>query len=387
MSDLLPIETGPSPFYGEEHEEFRRMVRRFVETEIRPNADRWDEAGEFPRELYREAGDAGLLGIGFPEEWGGAGGDWFHRVILADEIASGRVGGVAASLFSHHIGLPPILVLGTEEMKRKYAPRILSGEIVNALAITEPSGGSDVARMRTTARRDGDDYVVNGSKTFITSGMRADVITVAVRTGGDGLGGISLLVVETDTPGFSRTSLEKMGWWCSDTATLYFEDCRIPVANRLGEENRGFYGVMRNFNSERLGIAASCYGFARVCYEESVAYARERETFGKKLVEHQVVRHKLVDMATRLESLKAYLDVLCWKMNAGDESPASLAMLKNVATETLAFCAKEGVQIHGGAGYLRGTPVERIYRETKVLSIGGGAEEIMKDLAARQIGY
>jgi acyl-CoA dehydrogenase len=382
---LLPIAALPSPFHGEEHAELRRVVRRFVESEIRPYADAWDEAGEFPRELYLKAGEAGLLGIGFPDGYGGAGGDWFHRVILSDELAGGLSGGVTASLLSHHIGLPPILALGSEELKQRLAPAVLRGEKVSALAITEPSGGSDVARLRTTARRDGDHYIVNGSKTFITSGMRADVLTVAVRTGGDGVGGISFLVVDGESPGLSRTPLRKMGWWCSDTATLYFEDCRVPAAHRLGEENGGFQAVMRNFNSERLTIAANCYGFARVCYEEAVAYARERETFGRKLVEHQVIRHKLVDMATRLESLKAYLDVLCWQMNRGDASPASLAMLKNVATGCLEFCAKEGVQIFGGAGYLRGTAVERIYRETKVYSIGGGAEEIMKDLAARQL--
>ncbi|MGH7803204.1 MAG: acyl-CoA dehydrogenase family protein [Candidatus Binatia bacterium] len=386
MTDILPIEKGPSPYYTEEHAELRTMVRRFVEAEIRPHADAWDEAEEFPRELYRKAGAAGLLGIGFPEEYGGAGGDWFHRVVLADEIANGRVGGVPASLFSLHIGVPPILALASEALKRRLVPAILAGEKISALAITEPSGGSDVARMKTSARRDGDSYVINGSKTFITSGVRADVVTVAVRTGGQGMGGISLLVVEGDTPGFSRTPLKKMGWWCSDTATLYFDDCRVPAANLLGEENRGFAGVMRNFNSERLGLAAQCYGFGRVCYEDALAYARERETFGKRLADHQVIRHKLVDMATRLESLKAYLDLCAYQMNVGDASPASLGMLKNVATGTLEFCAKEGVQIFGGAGYLRGASVERIYRETKVLSIGGGAEEIMKDLAARQMG-
>ena len=307
-------------------------------------------------------------------------------MILSDELAGGLAGGVSASLMSHHIGLPPILALGSEELKQRIAPAVFRGETISALAITEPSGGSDVARLRTTARRDGDCYVVNGSKTFITSGMRADVLTVAVRTGGDGFGGISFLVIDGNSPGLSRTPLRKMGWWCSDTATLYFEDCRVPVTNRLGEENRGFHAVMHNFNSERLAIAATCYGFARVCYEQALAYARERETFGRKLIEHQVIRHKLVDMTTRLESLKAYLDVLCWQMNRGEASPASLAMLKNVATGCLEFCAKEGVQIFGGAGYLRGAAVERIYRETKVLSIGGGAEEIMKDLAARQLG-
>src|SRR6266851_1712890 len=258
---------------------------------------------------------------------------------------------------------------------------------ISALAITEPGAGSDVANLQTRARREGGHYVVNGSKTFITSGMRADYYTVAVRTGAPGKGGISLLVIERDTPGFTRSPLKKMGWWASDTATLYFDDCRVPVGHLLGEENQGFTLIMRNFNRERLGMAAGCAGYAQVCLDEAVAYARERETFGRKLIEHQVIRHKLVDMAMRINATQAYLESVAWRIGQGENAVADICLLKNQATQTMEFCAREAVQIFGGAGFMRGPKVERIYREVRVNAIGGGAEEIMRDLAARQLGY
>lgn len=375
-----------SPFYNEEHEAFRASIRRFVEREISPHVDAWEEAESFPRELYAKAADVGLLSVGFPEEYGGVPGDQFFRIIATEEIARAGAGGIAAGLMSHSIGTPPISNLGSAQLKARVLPQIFAGEKISALAITEPSGGSDVANLRTVARRDGDHYVLKGQKTFITSGMRADYITTAVRTGGEGMGGISLLLVEGDTPGLSRTPQKKMGWWCSDTATLYFDECRVPVANLLGEENQGFLGIMQNFNAERMSLAAMAYAFSQVCFEEAANYARERETFGKPLVRHQVVRHKLVDMRTRIEAVRANLELLAWRIDEGDWPIAEVCMLKNAATQCLEFCAKEAVQIFGGAGYLRGAKVERIYRETKVLSIGGGAEEIMKELAARQMG-
>ena len=217
--------------------------------------------------------------------------------------------------------------------------------------------------------------------------MRADYYTVAVRTGGEGIGGISLILVERDRPGFSRTILDKMGWWCSDTATLYFDDCRVPAGNLLGAENEGFRGIMLNFNSERFGIAAMAHGLAQVCFDEAVSYAHDRQTFGQPLIKHQAIRHKLIDMATKVNALKATMEALAWRLEQGESPVAEICMLKNQSTETLQFCASEGVQVLGGAGYLRGAKVERIYRETKVLAIGGGAEEIMKDLASRQLGW
>jgi acyl-CoA dehydrogenase len=376
-----------SPYYNADHETFRAQVRRFVEREIAPHVNAWDEAGEVPRELYTKAAQAGVLGLGYPEEYGGVPvPDGFYRIVMMEELARAGSGGVVAALGSLGIGLPPILAVGTPEQKQRLAPPVLSGEKICALAITEPSGGSDVANLKTRATRDGEHYVVNGSKTFITSGLRADVITTAVRTGETGLGGVSLLVVEGDAPGLSRTPLRKMGWWASDTATLYFQDCRVPVANRLGPENAGFIAIMKNFNSERLGLAAQAWAFGKVCLDESIAYARERVTFGRPLIKSQVIRHKLVDMAMRLNGVKAYLDELTWRCDKGEMPIAELCMLKNLATTTLEFVASEAMQVFGGAGYLRDCKVERIYRETKVLTIGGGSLEIMKDLAARQMG-
>jgi acyl-CoA dehydrogenase len=374
------------PFHTAEHEAFRDQVRRFVAKEIEPFAHQWDEAGEFPRELYRKAADLGLIGLGFPEVYGGVPGDRYLWIIATQELARPGAGGISASLMSHAIGAPPIANAGSDELKARVLPGILSGEKISALAITEPGGGSDVAGLVTSARRDGDDYVVKGEKTFITSGMRADYYTVAVRTGGPGAAGVSLLLIERDREGFTRTPLKKMGWWASDTATLHFDDVRVPVANLIGAEGQGFKIIMRNFNHERLTMAAGCISASRVCLEEATAYAKERRTFGRPLVEHQVIRHKLVDMAQKVEAGQAMLDMLTWRLEQGESPVAELCMLKNHATQTMAFCASEAVQIFGGAGFMRGAKVERIYREVKVNAIGGGAEEIMKDLAARQMG-
>lgn len=382
----MDIPNSPAgPHYTAEHEAFRDTVRRFVDNEIAPNVNDWDEAGTFPRELYRKAADIGLLQIGFPPEFGGVEADSFFSIIAAQELARAGAGGLSASLQSHTIGAPPIAIAGGDELKRRALPAILSGERISALAITEPGGGSDVANLRTTARREGGHYVVNGQKMFITSGMRADFYTVAVRTGGAGRGGLSLLLIERDTPGFERTALKKMGWWCSDTAALYFDDCRVPVDNLIGEEGEGFRVIMQNFNPERLGLAAGAIGFARVCVEEAIAYARERETFGKRLIDHQVIRHKIVDMLQRVNASQAYLEQIAWQIDAGRSPVADICMLKNQATTTMEFCAREAMHVLGGAGYIRGGKVERIYREVRVNAIGGGAEEIMRDLAARQL--
>jgi acyl-CoA dehydrogenase len=385
MSD--PFEAPPSPFYTEEHEAFRAQMRRFVENEIEPYVTDWDEAETFPRELYARAAEVGMLQIGYPEEYGGIDADRFFNIIAAQELARAGAGGLSASLQSHTIGTPHIAQFGSDDLKSRVLPPVLAGEKIAALAVTEPSGGSDVANLKTTAKRNGDHYVVNGQKMFITSGMRADFYTVAVRTGGPGLKGISLLMIERDTPGFSRTPLKKMGWWASDTAVLYFDDCRVPAANLVGAENEGFKAIMFNFNNERHGMAAGALGFARTCLREAAAYARERQTFGRPLIENQVIRHKLVDMAMRVNSGQSYLEHLTWRMQQGEQPVADFSMLKVLATTTMEFCANEAMQILGGAGYLRGAKVERIYREAKVMSIGGGSIEIMKDLAARQMGF
>jgi len=377
-----------SPFYNGDHEEFRTQVKRFVEREIVPHVDAWEVAEQIPRELHHKAAEAGLLQIGFPERAGGVEvPDLFYAIVLTEELARAGSGGVIASLMSHGIATPPICHAGTPAQLARFAAPVLAGEKIAALAITEPSGGSDVASIKTKAVRDGEHYVVNGSKTFITSGMRADYVTCAVRTGGDGMGGISLLVIEAGMPGFTRTPLQKMGWWASDTATLYFQDCRVPVANRIGPENMGFMAIMMNFNQERIMLAAQAWAFAQVCYEDSLAYARERQTFGKPLIRNQVIRHKLADMKMRLDAVKAHLDVLAWRVSRKQMPVSEVCLLKNHACTALEWIANEAMQIFGGAGYLRGTRVERIYRETKVLTIGGGSLEIMKDLAGKQMGY
>lgn len=372
-------------------------VRRFAETEIAPNVQAWDDAGEFPRALYTRAAELGLLGLGYPEELGGTPASYSLKLPAWVALARhGKSGGVLASLFSHNIGLPPVALHASDAVRREVVPAVLRGEKIAALAITEPGGGSDVAALRTTARRDADHYVVNGEKTFITSGMRADWITVAVRTGeGRGAGGISMLLVPGEAVGLTRTRLSKMGWLCSDTATLHFDNVRVPARYLLGDEGAGFRMIMGNFNGERIGLAAGALGFSQACLDEALAWARERKAFGAALIEHQAVRHKLVDMQMRIASTEAWIEAVSAQGDALEAAGqhnapqwvAQICMLKNHATQTMQFCADQAVQILGGMGFMRGTVSERIYREVKVMMIGGGAEEIMKELAAKQMGW
>ena len=372
-----------------EHEAFRDSVRQFVEREIAPHVAAWDEAESFPRSLYRRAAELGLLALGYPEEYGGTPADGWYRLIATEEIARAGSGGLMASLFSHNIGLPPIVAHASEALKQRVIPGVLAGEKIAALAITEPSGGSDVAQLRCKAQRDGGEWLIDGEKTFITSGLRADWITLAVRTGSPGAAGISLIAVPGDTPGLTRTPLAKMGWWCSDTARLSFSGCRVPADHLIGDEGAGFRSIMANFNGERLLMSASACAFAAVCLDEATEWARQRTTFGQRLVEHQVVRHKLVDMRMRVLGARAWLDAQVARFDAGPldaEAIADLCLLKNHATQAMQFCADQAVQILGATGYVRGTRSERIYREVKVMMIGGGSEEIMKELAARQLG-
>ena len=368
------------------------LVERFARTEIAPHVTEWDAAGEFPRALYRRAAELGLLGMGYPEEFGGTPAPHALRMVMWRALCRfGTSGGVQASLLSHNIGLPPVVALASDAVKREVVPPVLAGEKIAALAITEPGGGSDVAAVHTTARREGDEYVVDGEKIFITSGMRADWITVAVRTNlqSKGSSGLSLLLVPGDSKGLSRTRLDKMGWLCSDTAQLRFDGVRVPARYLLGAEGAGFKAIMGNFNGERFGIAAGALGFAEACYDEALAWAQQRKTFGQALVGHQVIRHKLVDMQQHIRATAAWLEQLAARADAGDTGAdwvGEVAALKNQATQTLQFCADAGVQILGGMGYMRGTVCERIYREVKVITIGGGTEEIMKELAAKQWG-
>ncbi|MFZ5619093.1 MAG: acyl-CoA dehydrogenase family protein [Pseudomonadota bacterium] len=378
----------PSPHLTESHEVWRRSVRAFVDREIAPHVNAWDEEGKFPRELHRRAAEIGLIGLGYPEEFGGVkdGVDIFHSIIASEELARAGSGGLIAGLMTHGIGLPPIIALGSDELKARVAPDVLAGKKLIALCVTEPSGGSDVANLKTRAVRDGDSYIVNGEKTFITTGMRADYLTVAVRTGGPGAAGLSFLLVEADSPGIVRTKLDKMGWWMSDTASIHFDNVRVPIENLIGAENSGFAGIVANFNGERLGMSAQAIAFARVCIEDAAAWATQRETFGKPLSKHQVIRHKFAEVLRHVHASTALLDNCAWRVRNGETPVAELSLLKVQATRTMEFCAREAMQILGGAGFMRGQRVERIYREVRVMAIGGGSEEIMLDLAARQMG-
>ncbi len=372
----------------EERQQFRDMTRRFIEAELQPHADAWDEAGEIPWEVHQKVGALGTWGFGIDEQYGGLGfDDAFMRVGMAIEMGRSGLGGAMASMGSRNIMTGPLQLLASDDIKSSVLPDIISGKVGGALGITEPSGGSDVANIRTKATRDGNHFVLNGEKTFITGGLNASHFVIGARTGGDGIGGISLFYVPADTPGFSRQSVgEKMGWWCSDTASLFLDDVRVPAENMLGEENRGFISIMNNFNYERLGMIAQCVGMSRLCIDESIKWAQERKTFGKPMIEHQVIRHKIADMSAKIDALLAYVYQICWNIEEGTMPVAEISKGKFYGSKLLEYCASEAMQILGGAGYLRGSPVERTYREVKVMAIGGGSEEIMRDLAVKQMG-
>ena len=375
-------------YFDPSHQMIRDSVRRFVEREILPDIDAWEEAESFPRELYLKAGAAGLLGIGYPEALGGSHeGDLFAKIAASEELMRCGSGGLVAGLGSLDIGLPPIVKWARPEVRDRVVPQVLRGEKISALAVTEPGGGSDVANLQTRAVRDGDYYRVSGSKTFITSGVRADYYTVAVRTGAPGFGGISLLLIEKGTPGFTvGRQLKKMGWWASDTAELFFDDCRVPVGNLIGAENMGFACIMGNFQSERLALALMANMTAQLALEESLKWAKEREAFGKPIGKFQVIKHRLAEMATALEVSREFTYRQAAKMAAGQSVIKEISMAKNFATDTSDRITNEAVQILGGLGYMRESLVERLYRDNRILSIGGGTREVMNEIISKQMG-
>ena len=375
-------------YFDPSHQMVRDSVRRFVEREILPDIDAWEEAESFPRELYLKAGAAGILGIGYPEALGGSHeGDVFAKVAASEELMRCGSGGLVAGLGSLDIGLPPIVKWARPEVRERVVPQVLSGEKISALAVTEPGGGSDVANLQTRAVRDGEFYRVSGSKTFITSGVRADFYTVAVRTGAPGFGGISLLVIEKGTPGFTvGRQLKKMGWWASDTAELFFDDCRVPMGNLIGAENMGFACIVGNFQSERLALALMANMTSQLALEEALKWAREREAFGKPIGKFQVIKHRLAEMATALEVSREFTYRQAAKMAAGQSVIKEISMAKNVATDTSDRITTEAVQILGGLGYMRESLVERLYRDNRILSIGGGTREVMNEIISKQMG-
>ena len=373
-------------YFDESHAILRNSVRQFVSREIAPFVDKWEDEETFPRELYQKLGKAGFLGIGYPEEYGGTPSDIFHEVAFTEEIMRCGSCGLVASLGSSGIGLPPIYHLGTQEQKQKYLPPVIKGEKIAVLAITEPDCGSDVANLRTRAVRSGDSYIVNGAKTFITGGTRADYITTAVRTGEPGAAGISLLVIEKDRPGFSVSrKIKKMGWHASDTAELSFMDCEVPLKNRLGNEGDGFLGAMLNFQKERLYLAIQAQATAQMALEESIKYAKDRRAFGKTLTGFQVTRHKLADMATLIEASKQFNYRVAAMIGDSQDAYKQVCMAKNFATDVCDKVVYDAVQIHGGYGYCREFLVERLYRDSRLLSIGGGTREIMNEIISKRL--
>jgi acyl-CoA dehydrogenase len=373
-----------------ERDALRKTVRAFVEREIAPNIDEWERTGELPRELHRKAAEAGLLGAGFPEEVGGAGGDGADALVICEEMhQAGAPGGVFASLFTCGIAVPHMIASGDTRLIEEFVAPTLAGEKIGSLAITEPGGGSDVGHLRTTARLDGDHYVVNGSKTFITSAVRADYVVTAVRTGGPGAAGVSLLVVERGTPGFEVTrKLDKMGWRSSDTAELSYVDARVPVANLVGAENTGFAQIAAAFVSERVGLAAQAYASAQRCLDLTLAWCRDRETFGRPLISRQAVQNTLAEMARRIDVARVYTRHVVERQLAGEYNLiAEVCFAKNTAVEAGEWVANQAVQLFGGMGYMAESEVERQYRDMRIIGIGGGTTEILTSLAAKSLGY
>ncbi|MGB0908474.1 MAG: acyl-CoA dehydrogenase family protein, partial [Maricaulaceae bacterium] len=351
-----------NPFETPERKAFRETIENFVQTEIRPYAHDWDEAGEIPLALHEKIGALGVWGFGIDEEYGGLGfDDSFMRCDYATAMGMCGAGGVPAGLGGRGISIDPIQKLASKEIKDRCLKDIIEGRAQSSLGITEPGGGSDVAALKTTAKRDGNHWMLNGSKTFITGGMQSEYFVIGARTGGAGLGGISLFFVDADTPGFSRTPLtKKMGWWASNQATLYFDDCHVPAENMMGQQDKGFIQIMHNFNYERLGLTAWALGMMKVCLEDSIEWAQQRETFGKPMIKHQVIRHKIADMSAKVDAVQSYLWMICAQIDKGHMPVAEICKSKFFATKALEFCASEAMQILGGAGYLRGNRVENV---------------------------
>lgn len=367
-------------------------VRAFTAKHVVPNLAQWERDGELPRWLHVQAAEAGLLGIGYPTEYGGEGGDLIDQLVTAEAMLSaGASGGVIASLLTHGIALPHVIdaaqTRDDDYLVEKYIRPVLRGEAICALAVTEPDGGSDVANLRTTGVWDGDVLRVTGAKTYITSATRADFVVAAVRTGGPGAAGISMVIIDTDSPGFSvNRKLDKMGWRCSDTAELSFTDVEVPRANVLGE-GQGFASLARHFVTERLSLAVQGYATGQRCLDLTVEWTKNRETFGRPLAQRQVVRHTLVEMYRQIDVARQYTRWVATEHAAGRPVIAQALLAKQSGVGAGEFCADRAVQLFGGAGYMSGSEVEMHYRDVRILGIGGGATEVMTDLAARLLGY
>lgn len=377
------------PYFTEEHEMFRKTVRDYVQKELVPHVEKWDKAEEFPREVFERMGELGFLGIRYPEEYGGSDLDYFYSVVFAEELAHcGLAGLVMSVLVQSDMGTGPLHLIGSEEIKRNYLAPAIRGEMVAALGITEPGAGSDVASMQTTAKRDGDEYVINGTKMFITNGTRADFISLAAKTDTEvGHGGISMFVAPTNLPGFSvGRKLDKVGNRVSDTAELVFEDYRIPASNLLGEEGQGFYTAMINFQGERLIASIASVAGAQRMLDITLEYAQQRVQFGRPIAKFQVTRHKFAEMASELEAARQLAYHAAYLVNNDLECVKEVSMAKLFCCESAFQIADRCLQIHGGYGYMTEYPISRAWRDTRLTTIGGGTSEVMKEIIGRLMG-
>jgi acyl-CoA dehydrogenase len=380
-----------SPYFREEHAALRTQIRRFVEEEIKPQAEAWEEAGFVPREVLRRMGALGFLGIRYPEEFGGSALDTLATIVLAEELGRSSFGGVAVTVLVHtDMASPHLANAGSAAQMRRWMPGIVAGTCITAVAVTEPDAGSDVAAIRTNARRDGDDYVLNGTKMFITNGVHADLVFVAARTDPSvkGTRGISIFAVERGTPGFSvGRALKKHGWLSSDTAELVFADCRVPAANRLGEEHAGFYAVMRNFQNERLVLGAMAMGEAQAALELTLAYVRERRAFGGVLWDKQAIRQRLSMLAAKIAAGRELLYATAWRDARGEECVREVSMVKAYCGELVNEVMYDCQQFHGGFGYMRESAIERMVRDARIHAVGGGATEVMLEEVAKRLNF
>jgi citronellyl-CoA dehydrogenase len=374
--------------FTDEHEMFRKMVSGFVKKEIKPNAEHWEEMGEVPREVFLKLGDLGILGTRYDEKYGGSGLDFWYTLILCEELAKSKYMGAAVSILMQcEMCTAAIHEEGSEELKQQYLVPAIKGELLGCLGVTEPSTGSDVGSIRTTARREGDSYIINGAKTFITNGSIADYVLLAVRTGGQGTKGVSLIVIPTNTPGFSvGRKLKKMGVHCSATAELSFEDCVVPASNIIGEENAGFKYIMHHFQGERIVLCGFALGAMEALMEEAVAYGESREISGRPVLEYQVWRHKLADLYTQIMAARQLTYLAVDAANSGIRAEKEISMAKLFTANLVKEVTNEVLQMHGGYGYMEEYPVCRIYRDVAAFTIGGGTNEVMREIIAKQSG-
>ncbi|HEY8741382.1 MAG TPA: acyl-CoA dehydrogenase family protein [Candidatus Dormibacteraeota bacterium] len=376
-------------YFDSHHDELRTSIRRFVETELAPNAEQWEREAYFADWVFPRMGELGFLGLAYPVEYSGQGGDYFSSIVLSEEMARAHSGGIGMAVaVQTDMATPPILKFGTEEQKQRYLVPAIKGEKVACLGISEPNAGSDVQNIQTWARRDGDDWVINGSKIFITNGMRADFITLVARTDrGRGFEGVTLFLVDTDTPGFQRSrKLEKVGMLSSDTAELAFEDMRVPGDAVLGEVGKGFYNIMWELQGERMIGAAGSISGAQLTLDATIAYAKERQAFGKPIAAQQVIKHMLVDMQAKIEVAREYNYATARAFGEGEYPVKEISICKLVTGQVAFEVADTCMQIWGGSGYMASNPVQRAWRDSRLIRIGGGTDEIMKEIIGKSMG-